>query len=146
MKQAVNNICGGGLLCEALRFQKIWCIIDRMSSQFHHQIITFLHKQREGKDKDERSSPLGVRPWCGVCAHFVSSWSESSCFRCLESSFFSMERRTQALALPTSVLISLMFWMCLKVKHRKFTGSLKRAKLGPFPCYVTWKLKVKKPN
>lgn len=27
-----------------------------------------------------------------------------------------MERRTQALAFPTSVLISLMFWMCLRMK------------------------------
>lgn len=43
----------------------------------------------------------------------VSSWSERSCFRCLESNFFSMDRRTHALAFPTSVLISPMFWMCL---------------------------------
>lgn len=48
----------------------------------------------------------------------MSSWSESSCFRCLERSFFSIERRTQARAFPTSVLISLMFWMCLYTENR----------------------------
>lgn len=50
--------------------------------------------------------------------HFVSSRSDNSCLRCLESSFFSMERRTQALAFPTSVLISLIFWMCLQTKRQ----------------------------
>lgn len=77
---------------------------------------------------------------CG--AHFVSSWSDSSCFRCLESSFFSMERRTQALALPTSVLISLMFWMCLQVKDGEFKGCSVRVKdQSPAFSRKNWRLK-----
>lgn len=56
--------------------------------------------------------------------YLVSSWSERSCFRCLESSFFSMDSRTHALAFPTSVLISPMFWMCLSGEGR---GRWRRA-------------------
>lgn len=94
-------------------------------------------KQKEGQGKNiqlgERHSLTFNQSWnCkrqqsfGSFAHFVNSWSESSCFRCLDSSFFSMERRTQALALPTSVLISLMFWMCLQIKGQieRFRGGL----------------------
>lgn len=56
--------------------------------------------------------------------YLVSSWSESSCFRCLERSFFSIERRTQARAFPTSVLISLMFWMCLHMETHLGLGEV----------------------
>lgn len=65
---------------------------------------------------------LGVSLRKSVChsfvdhrrAHFVKACRDSSCLRCWESSFFSRDRRIQALARPTSVLISDILWMCLK--------------------------------
>lgn len=48
-----------------------------------------------------------------TCAHLVKACRDSSCLRCWESSFFSRDRRIQALARPTSVFISDMLWMCL---------------------------------
>lgn len=46
--------------------------------------------------------------------HFVKACLDSSCLRCWESTFFSRDRRIQALALPTSVFISDMLCMCLR--------------------------------
>lgn len=56
---------------------------------------------------------MGVWMRVKYCTHLVKDWLDSSCLRCWESSFFSRDRRIQARARPTSVLISPMFWMCL---------------------------------
>lgn len=47
-------------------------------------------------------------------SYLVSGWLESNCFRCWDNSFFSRDNLIHARARPTSVLISLMFWICLK--------------------------------
>ena len=56
---------------------------------------------------------VGVYVWVCVCPHLAKACRESSCLRCCESSFFSRDRRIQARALPTSVFISPILWMCL---------------------------------
>ncbi len=47
-------------------------------------------------------------------AHLVKACRDSSCLRCWESTFFSRDRRIQARARPTSVLISDILRMCLR--------------------------------
>ena len=57
-----------------------------------------------------------------VRAYLVKAWRDSNRLRCCESSFFSRERRIQALALPTSVFISPILWMCLRTGRREAWG------------------------
>lgn len=106
MKDAANYWCGGGPKSDALQFHMIPCFMDHTYQWISHK-TNILPERRTGERENipRRSHYL------------VSSWSESSCFRCLERSFFSIERRTQARAFPTSVLISLMFWMCLHMEN-----------------------------
>lgn len=47
-------------------------------------------------------------------SYLVSGWLESNCLRCWDKSFFSRDNLIHARARPTSVLISLMFWICLR--------------------------------
>lgn len=58
--------------------------------------------------------PGHVMFWAQAPLYLVRGWSESSCLRCWDKSFFSRDRRIQARARPTSVLISLMFCTCLQ--------------------------------
>lgn len=46
--------------------------------------------------------------------YLVRGWLESNCLRCWDKSFFSRDSLIHARARPTSVLISLMFWICLR--------------------------------
>lgn len=55
----------------------------------------------------------------GVISHLVSGWLDSNCLRCWDKSFFSRDSLIHALARPTSVLISLMFWICLKNRSNR---------------------------
>lgn len=52
-------------------------------------------------------------------AYLVKACRDSNCLRCWESSFFSRDRRIQALARPTSVLISDILWICLRQTEKK---------------------------
>lgn len=69
-----------------------------------------------------------------MCPHLVTACRDSSCFRCWESSFFSRDRRIQALARPTSVLISDMLWICLR---RQKKGGWRLGRTGTTPWRST---------
>ncbi len=62
-----------------------------------------------------------------ACAHLVKACRYSSCLRCWESSFFSRDRRIQALARPTSVFISDILWICLR-RHTMDRQKIDRQK------------------
>lgn len=134
------------LLCEIQKdLMYNWWDVVFISTSDRHIPAQKRQHARTGRERTESEINL-QQSECdfkdAVRAHFVSSWSDSSCFRCLESSFFSMERRTQALALPTSVLISLMFWMCLRVKGGEFKGCLKEVKVRNNPPLFLWKRRI----
>lgn len=112
MKHAANNWCDGGPEYDAVQFQISPCFMDQTREEFCTRNI--LPEKTDGRKGHGSYKRRGNIP--SQSRYLVSSWSESSCFKCLERSFFSMERRTQARAFPTSVLISLMFWMCLRME------------------------------
>lgn len=101
---------------------KVWCsAISNYPMLYGSHITMNIAQDRHSFwKKDWRKGQGSYKRWENIprkSHYLVSSWSESSCFRCLERSFFSIERRTQARAFPTSVLISLMFWMCLHMEN-----------------------------
>lgn len=98
------------MLCDLKWLHVLWITQTLNISGDRHS--SWKTEGRKGQESSKRWENIPSK------SHYlVSSWSESSCFRCLERSFFSIERRTQARAFPTSVLISLMFWMCLHVEN-----------------------------
>ncbi len=90
------------------------------------------------------SESLQVCVWVWMCVmyctYLVKAWLDSSCLRCWESSFFSRDRRIQARARPTSVLISPMLWMCLRSRKRKDDEERQRIKKQSCnSLYVGWR-------
>lgn len=99
---------------------KVWCDFIWFYVLWITHILNIRGDRHSSWKIDRKKGQGSYERWENIPSkshYLVSSWSESSCFRCLERSFFSIERRTQARAFPTSVLISLMFWMCLHIEN-----------------------------
>lgn len=121
----VNYLYNSRLQCDVLQFQRGNLLYMSGSHSPHkHQVGWVILRFFSGRERKIFWLHWTEDPEWSCSAHLVSSRSDSSCFRCLESNFFSMDRRTQALAFPTSVLISLMFWMCLGVRNSSCQKSL----------------------